>query len=142
MQVLPRPPRTIFPLWPDHLFDRAKTPVNVPYASDLTRHPPSPTPSAPDDPDVADRILARYTSALRGYRTLLDIPDGEPVPHNVVMTREWTVVIPRRAASVGGIGTNAAGMLGMVWVATQAEFQEWQRRGPWNVLGQLGWNGE
>jgi ATP adenylyltransferase/5',5'''-P-1,P-4-tetraphosphate phosphorylase II len=135
MQVLPRPPRTAFTLWPDRPPDDS---VNVPYMYDLIRHPPSPAPSAADGPDVADHILTRYTASLDRFRARLGCQDDEPVPHNVVMTREWTVVIPRRTARIGGISANAAGMMGMVWVATEAELQEWKRRGPWSVLGELG----
>lgn len=64
--------------------------------------------------------------------------DDEPIPHNVIMTREWTVVIPRRAARVDGLGTNAAGMMGLIWVGTKKEMEEWERRGPWRILGELG----
>lgn len=54
------------------------------------------------------------------------------------MTREWTVVIPRRAARVGGVSANAAGMMGLVCVETEGEAEEWKKRGPWRVLEALG----
>ena len=47
-------------------------------------------------------------------------------------------MIPRRTARVGGISANAAGMMGLVWVGTKGEMDEWEKRGPWRVLGELG----
>lgn len=94
MQLLPRPPRTSFPLFPDLPPD---TPANVPYVYDLIRHPPSLSSSIFDDPNTATYIITSYTSSLHRLRPLLDIQrDDESVPHNVIMTREWAVVIPRR----------------------------------------------
>lgn len=54
------------------------------------------------------------------------------------MTREWTVVIPRRADQVSGLSANAAGMMGLVWVSTEEEMEKWKRKGPWGILGELG----
>lgn len=132
MQILPRP----FPLFPDRLPDGPA--ANVPYVYDLIRHPPT-SPSTSTSDETLTTILTAYTSALQRFRGLLGLQSAEePVPHNVVMTSEWTVVIPRRAASVEGLGANAAGMMGLVWVGTREELNEWERRGPWTVLGSLG----
>lgn len=136
MQLFPRPPRTSFPLFPDHPPDGF---VNVPYVYDLIRHPPLPSSSPSDDSSTLTYIITSYNSSLHRFRALLGIhSDDQPVPHNVVMTREWTVVIPRRAARVGGVSANAAGMMGLVCVGTEGEAEEWKKRGPWSVLEALG----
>lgn len=136
MQLLPRPPRTSFSLFPDLPPD---TPANMPYVYDLIRHPPSLSSSMYDDPHTPTYIITSYTSSLNRLRSLLDIQrDDEPVPHNVIMTREWTVVIPRRTARVNGLGVNAAGMMGLVWVTTEEEMEECKRSGAWRMLGEFG----
>ncbi|MCJ1332245.1 hypothetical protein MMC10_008937 [Thelotrema lepadinum] len=83
---------------------------------------------------VYDGLLAQSANALgvRGSN------DSVVVPHNVVMTREWMMVIPRRRAGLDGATANTAGMLGMVWVNDQAQLEGWMRLGPAKVLAELG----
>lgn len=136
MQLFPRPSHTSFQLFPDR---PSETPANVPYLYDLMRHPPSPSVASLDNHSIAESIVAFYNSSLKRFRTLLNIElDDDPIPHNVIMTQEWTLVIPRRSAQVNGLSANAAGMMGLVWVSTTEELKEWKRRSPRRILGELG----
>lgn len=140
MQIFPRPSPSSFQLFPDR---PSAQPVNVPYMYDLLHHSPSPSVALFDDPGTPASIAAFYNSSLSRFRVLLKIErDDEHIPHNVIMTREWTIVIPRRVAQVSGLSANAAGMMGMVWVSTMEEVDQWKGEGPWRILGELGLKAE
>jgi ATP adenylyltransferase/5',5'''-P-1,P-4-tetraphosphate phosphorylase II len=60
-------------------------------------------------------------------------------PHNMILTKKWMIVLPRRHAAVNKeAGVNAMGMLGVVAIATQEELRGWEILGPKNVLRHLG----
>lgn len=63
-------------------------------------------------------------------------PDGrERAPgHSMLMDKQRMVVIPRIAPGTGGVGANAAGMLGMIWLQNQDMLNRWMKIGPQNVL--------
>lgn len=48
------------------------------------------------------------------------------------------MVTPRTRARIGTVSANAAGMIGLVWVAEKEQLEQWKEYGPTNVLGQLG----
>jgi len=69
-------------------------------------------------------------------RTELDLkPDH---PYNMILYHHHMVVIPRRTANIDGIDANAAGMTGDVWCSSEAQYEEWQRIGPMQLLQQFG----
>lgn len=140
MQLFPRLSPASFQLFPDRPSDK---PENVPYLYDLFHHSASPSLGLFDDPDTPTSIATFYESSLSRFRALLKIEgEDEHIPHNVIMTREWTIVIPRRAARVNGLSANATGMMGMVWVSTMEEVEQWKREGPRRILGELGLKAE
>lgn len=57
---------------------------------------------------------------------------------NMILYPGHMVVIPRRTANIDGIDANAAGMTGDVWCSSEAQFKEWQRIGPMQLLLQFG----
>lgn len=59
-------------------------------------------------------------------------------PHNVVLTKQWVMVVPRRKCNINGATANAAGMMGTIWVSNQRQIDEFLTLGPANVLSQLG----
>ncbi|KAL9102142.1 MAG: hypothetical protein Q9163_002673 [Psora crenata] len=128
LQIFPRP--ADFTLFPDR---RPNETTNVPYVYDIIRFEDV-------DPTTAgwERIVDEYTACLRRARTGLGIHEGKDVPHNVVLVKGWMVVIPRRKARLGAASANAAGMMGMVWVKTEEELEEWKRHGPSHCLGEFG----
>lgn len=67
------------------------------------------------------------------------MPVGAACPHNVIITKRWMVVIPRRRAGLSkATGANAMGMLGYIAVANRSEIDTWGRLGLKDTLGQLG----
>ena len=128
LQILPRPaPSTDFTVFPDR-----PEQVKVPYVYDILHF------EQVDSVAFPECILHDYASSLRRARNLLEVPDGEEVPHNVVLVKEWMLVIPRRRAGIGVTSANAAGMLGMVWVRSREELEEWQRCGLTKCLAEFG----
>lgn len=66
-------------------------------------------------------------------------PPEAACPHNLVFTKRWMVLLPRRRAGVNKeAGANSIGMLGVIAVATRNEVNTWIRLGPTNTLRELG----
>lgn len=63
---------------------------------------------------------------------------GHAMPHNVLLTRDWMVVTPRRKLGLGGANANAAAMLGMVWLSDDGVLGRWLELGPSRVLAEVG----
>ncbi|GIJ86415.1 hypothetical protein Asppvi_005303 [Aspergillus pseudoviridinutans] len=61
-------------------------------------------------------------------------------PHNVVLVREWMIVIPRRSNNFEGITANAAAMMGSVWLKSEDELDRWKQVGPTKALAGLGFS--
>lgn len=93
---------------------------------------------------VYNQLLGKANDAWRAsprvesQTTTPDATDG-PCPHNVILTRRWILVIPRRQAAVATTaGANALGMLGVIAVATQEEADSWIRLEMRECLRELG----
>lgn len=66
----------------------------------------------------------------------------DDLPHNVVMTRDWMCLIPRRTSgSERGTPANALGMVGVVWTTREGEADvwEWQSGSAKEHLAHLGY---
>ncbi|EHA55087.1 hypothetical protein MGG_01873 [Pyricularia oryzae 70-15] len=63
---------------------------------------------------------------------------GTDCPHNLIMTRQWMAVIPRRSSVLGPASTNSIGMMGLVPVSTRESVEEWKSLGPLHVLKEFG----
>lgn len=51
-------------------------------------------------------------------------PSGAVYPHNMILTKRWIMVIPRRRGGINKeAGVNSLGMLGVVAVATRKEIE-------------------
>ena len=96
--------------------------------------------------DVVPRLAYRHRVALLGagsslatdhavYGELLAaVTPALPAPYNLLMTRDWMLVVPRTRASEGPIDVNALGFAGTL-VARRAGDLEWLRSiGPMEVL--------
>lgn len=59
---------------------------------------------------------------------------GENPAHNVILVREWMLVVPRSRGFQGDVAANAASMVGMVWVTKEEILEEWLERGPMKLL--------
>lgn len=86
-----------------------------------------------------DWLLKTYKNLLGQCEELLSGKPGESVPHDVVLTKKWMLVIPRlRRNFEGSSDVNAAGMIGMIWLKYDEEVAKWMELGPAKVLGHLG----
>lgn len=110
-----------------------------------------------DDADLAarpDRVAAlpfRH-AALRlseppsgpalhaAYTALCDTLDLDPAqaPYNLLVTREWMLLVPRSRGQVDGIPLNALGYAGALMVRTAEQRTELLERGPWWLLTAAG----
>jgi ATP adenylyltransferase/5',5'''-P-1,P-4-tetraphosphate phosphorylase II len=82
-----------------------------------------------------------YLRLLRLSRQAMGIEEDDTesfCPHNVILVKEWMVVIPRRKREYNGAGANAAGMMGMVVIPDEAGLKRWTDSGPAKVLSELG----
>jgi len=66
------------------------------------------------------------------YRRLLARWPG--VPYNLLATRRWMLVVPRRQEHYGTISINALGFAGSLFVRERAELELVRRAGPLKVL--------
>ena len=66
------------------------------------------------------------------YRQLIGrLPAG---PYNLLVTRDWMLLVPRRQERYESISVNALGFAGSLYVRNAAELELVRRAGPMNVL--------
>ncbi|KAF2151223.1 putative 5',5'''-P-1,P-4-tetraphosphate phosphorylase [Myriangium duriaei CBS 260.36] len=104
----------------------------VPYQHFVLQIPSDATPG---------HVLRAYQRLLRETKASLQTADaGEG--YNVVMTRDWIGLIPRRIAKTKDasdvFGINAAGMMGLITVRSEHERQRWKELGYGRYLARLG----
>jgi len=77
-----------------------------------------------------------------GQATGVDGDEEEGVAHNVMLTQDWLITVPRRAATVSdrleGHVVGCQGVLGSVWCSKEEQLQAWKTVGLKNVLKELG----
>jgi ATP adenylyltransferase len=100
--------------------------------------------------DVSRGMNAPATahSAWACYRALLDAAGVPPVdvdgkahqsaPYNLLVARDWMLLVPRSVATVEGIAVNALGYAGSLFVRDEAQMRTVERIGPMNVLARAG----
>ncbi|KAH7313025.1 Ap4A phosphorylase II [Rhexocercosporidium sp. MPI-PUGE-AT-0058] len=123
LQVLPRPEKEEFELFPDALgVDHEKNAVrNLPFRHAVKK--------LSSNPDLTELVWV-YAS--------LKLLSGVEKAHNIILVDEWMLVIPRSCAKHGNLAANAASMAGMVWVTTSEDVQDWIDRGSMELLCQFG----
>ena len=88
--------------------------------------------ATPSDVHAAcEAILDGLEARLQGMWTRDD-------SYNLLLTKEYLMVIPRRAEFVESVGANAMGFAGSFFLGTQAEIDDLKRLGPSRVLQGLG----
>ena len=130
MQILKKPEATSFTFWPEKKNSQAR----IPYKHYLHRF---------DSPEQLESkaVFSLYTASLGQCRRDLGIAEDDHntmCPHNVMLTKEWMIVLPRRSNDYQGVGANAAGMMGLPMMSTEETMQKWIDAGPANVLANLG----
>ncbi|KAB5578431.1 hypothetical protein GE09DRAFT_1052467 [Coniochaeta sp. 2T2.1] len=132
-------------LWPDIGIgwrEKEEEEVKVPYRYFLHRFPP--TSSSSGRGLSVEYVYHYYASFLRDCRTaLLGGGSEEEVcpPHNLILTSEWILMIPRRypeEESYMELLPNGAGMMGMVSSPRRQILDRWVQEGPAKVLRMFG----
>jgi ATP adenylyltransferase/5',5'''-P-1,P-4-tetraphosphate phosphorylase II len=98
-------------------------------------------PMSKDDPDGANNLYLVYEELLAQAKSAVNTacPSGrEWVPHNVILTKDWLMVIPRGSNGYEGVSTSSAGMVGSVFLANKDQLKEWKNAGMTKVLAELG----
>ena len=108
-----------------------------PFVAAITRL----TPLAFDDPPRAADLLAdgyEAAMALAGVQPI-DAPDGprQSAPYNLLVTRDWLMVVPRTREHADGISINALGFAGSLFVRDDAERARLQKMGPMRALSSV-----
>lgn len=63
----------------------------------------------------------------------LEVPQLTPV-YNFLMALDWLMMIPRTSAGSNGVGVNALGMLGVLWLGSDEQLQIWRTSGFDDIL--------
>jgi ATP adenylyltransferase len=72
---------------------------------------------------------------LEGYRRLMEAAGvAPPAPYNLLATRRWMLLIPRRCEKFEGISINALGFAGSLFVRDSAQLERLRREGPMRAL--------
>lgn len=71
-------------------------------------------------------------------RLLVDLHVAPGAPWNLLATREWLLVVPRRAEAFDGVSVNALGFAGSLLVKTTAQLERLRAVGPLAVLRAVG----
>jgi ATP adenylyltransferase len=87
---------------------------------------------------ISPTLWAQYQqlAAHIGINIKGDRPD---VPYNLLVTRQWMLVVPRSREAYQGIPVNALGYAGSLLVKTAAGLEHLQQIGPLNLLAAVGY---
>lgn len=93
------------------------------------------------DPDLSPDLDA--AALLNQYRTLLtavglDPNDTQVGAYNLLVTRDWMLVVPRSQESFDQIAINALGFAGSFFVRNSVELQRLTQHRPLHILTQVG----
>lgn len=91
------------------------------------RHALAPTP--PDGAALAATVA----------RLLRELGVGPQAPWNLLATRDWLLVVPRRAEAFEGMSVNALGFAGSLLVKSKDQLERLRALGPLEVLRAVGW---
>ena len=90
----------------------------------------------PSDID-AEGIYQLYLRLLQ--ETKLSLKDQPDKPsYNVILVHDWLMLVPRSHAGRDGVGTNASGVAGMIWLANDQERARWEELGVIETLEFVG----
>jgi ATP adenylyltransferase len=87
--------------------------------------------------DGASSLLACYHSLLRAVGWTVEATVGSPVassPYNLLVTRQWLLLVPRSEEYIEGISINALGFAGALLVKDAAQLATLRKQGPMTAL--------
>lgn len=87
--------------------------------------------------EIAPILLEKYQQLL----TKMDLDpqkSGKPAPYNLLMTRQWMMVIPRSQESYKNISINSLGFAGALLVRNAEQMEQLKQIGPLTFLQKVG----
>lgn len=116
---------------------------DVPFSWFWRRFDAAMPPTTAELVTIYNELLAQasdaYNACVGDKKSSEEKPADTAIPHNMILSRRWMVVLPRRQAAINKeAGANALGMLGVIAVATQSEIDNWVRLGLNESLKTLG----
>lgn len=94
------------------------------------------------DPDAAAGLLAERFAAAAAHAGIARVAaaDGarQSAPYNLLVTRDWLMVVPRVREHADGISINALGYAGSLFVRDGAELARLRSMGPMRALASVG----
>jgi ATP adenylyltransferase len=82
----------------------------------------------------ADEMHQRYRELLARAGITALAEDRQSAPYNLLATRRWMLVVPRRCERAEGISINALGFAGSLFVRNDEELERVRRARPMNML--------
>ncbi|MFN8444055.1 MAG: DUF4922 domain-containing protein [Caldilineaceae bacterium] len=86
---------------------------------------------------IAEQLHATYLSLFESLR-LRTTSLHQPVPYNLLATRNWMMLVPRSQEHYETISVNALGFAGSLFVRNQADMDFLRAAGPMRVLQEVG----
>ncbi len=96
---------------------------NIPFRHAVKRLPAAPNPF---------QLIQTYESLLNLAKV------DQAAGHNVLITDDWMLVIPRSKGRNGVLSASALAMAGMVWVTGEEEVNQWVEQGHMRLLCEFG----
>lgn len=90
------------------------------------------------EPDLHRYPERAAEASLVLYRTLLQAVGPEETPYNLLLTREWILLVPRSQGRHDGIEVNALGYAGSLLLRHREQLEPLRRRGPLELLRAVG----
>lgn len=91
--------------------------------------------------EAAGLLLERYRLALQAVGLRGEAKAGgvwQSGPYNLLVTRQWLLLVPRSREDFQGISVNALGFAGALLVRDEEQRRRLKEAGPLTVLGQVG----
>jgi sulfate adenylyltransferase (ADP) / ATP adenylyltransferase len=86
-------------------------------------------------------VLTSYHSLLRAVGLSVEATAGSiapTAPYNLLVTRQWLLLVPRSEECFDGVTINALGFAGVVLVRNEAQLAMLQKHGPMTALHRTG----
>lgn len=98
---------------------------------------PCPQNNQSDPEELAVHLETTYRQLLQQL-DLWQSASPKPQPYNLLMTRQWLMLIPRSQESYKGIEVNALGFVGALLVRNTNQLEHLQTIGPFTLLKKVG----
>ncbi len=148
LQLVPLPLAESGPRVPvETVLNRAGSPIDAvdteagfPFVHAVTSLGTSAESSASPSPMA---LLAGYHALLKATGLLEDTPPQDGMitpPYNLLITRQWMLLVPRARESYADISVNALGFAGSLLVRDDSQLQRIKETGPMTVLTEVAFN--